>query len=202
MKLSGTKLSTFAQIRELSSPNDIVFGCALMQRMLPNYQLFSQSNDFGDAAGASATLNLVWEWCVSPKNKFNAPVQLERLEEIIPDVAQHDSFGVYPALDFCMALSSMLLSFSKEHEAVAVTIAKLSQGSVEAFIIASSENEVSNEQIKQDPLMEYEIATQLSLLEYCRGNKITKDFVKELRADIIAQDISNLGLSANPETTA
>jgi uncharacterized protein YjaG (DUF416 family) len=197
MKMRDTKLSTFAQIRELSTPNDIVFGCALMQRMLPNYQLFSQANDFGDPAAAQATLNLIWEWCMSPKNKFNAPVQLEKLEEIIPDVENFDSFGVYPALDYCMALSSMLLHFSQEHESVAVTIAKLSQGSVEAFILATADDELDNHQIKQDPLMEYEIETQLSLLEYCQSNKITKEFVKELRADIVAQGISNLGLSTD-----
>lgn len=195
MKTRDTKLSTFAQIRELASPNDIVFGCALMQRMLPNYQLFSQSNDFGDPAAAQATLNLIWEWCMSPKNKFNAPVQLEKLEEIIPDVDNFDSFGVYPALDYCMALSSMLLNFSNEHETVAVTIAKLSQGSVEAFILATAKEELDSQQIKQDPLMQYEIETQLSLLEYCRTNKITKEFVKDLRDDIVAQGLSNLGLS-------
>ena len=196
--MRDNKLNTFAQIRQLPSPNNIVFGCALMQRMLPNYQLFSEACGFGDAKAAGSILNLVWDWCMSPKNKFNAPVQLENLEEIIPDVNDFESFGVYPALDFCMALSSMLMGFSQEHDAVAVTIAKLSQGSVEAFIIASAEDELTNEQIKQAPLMEYEIATQQSLLEYCRDNKINKDFVKELRADLISQDISNLGLSATP----
>jgi uncharacterized protein YjaG (DUF416 family) len=94
-----------------------------------------------------------------------------------------------------MALSSMLLHFSNEHENVAVTIAKLSQGSVEAFIIGSADEELDNQSIKRDPLMQYEIETQLSLLEYCQSNKITKEFVKELRADIAAQGISNLGLS-------
>jgi uncharacterized protein YjaG (DUF416 family) len=195
MKTRDTKLSTFAQIRELSSPNDVVFSCALMQRMLPNYQLFSQSTGFGDPLIAQASLNLIWEWCMSPKTKFNAPVQLEKLEEIIPDVDNFESFGVYPALDYCMALSSMLLSFSNEHEHVAVTIAKLSQGSVEAFILATAEGELDNNQIKQDPLMIYEIETQLSLLEYCQSNKITKEFVKDLRSDIVSQGISNLGLS-------
>lgn len=199
MKMRDTKLSTFAQIRELPTPNDIVFGCALMQRMLPNYQLFSQSTGFGDPLLAQSVLNLIWEWCMSPKAKFNAPVQLEKLEEIIPDVDKFESFGVYPALDFCMALSSMLMHFSKEHDHVAVTIAKLSQGSVEAFILAIADEELDNQQIKEDPLMEYEIETQQSLLEYCRSNKISKDFVKDLRADILAQDISNLGLSANQQ---
>jgi len=195
MKIPGNKLSTFAQIRDLQSPKDIVFGCALMQRMLPNYQLFSQNTAFGDPTIAQSILNLIWEWCISPQNKFNAGAQLEKLEEIIPDVDNFDSFGVYPALDFCMALSSMLLSFSKEHDHPAVTIAKLSQGSVEAYILATAEDELDNQQIKQDPLMEYEIGTQLSLLEFCQTNKMTKEFVKDLRADLVAQNMSNLGIS-------
>lgn len=199
MKTRDNKLSTFAQIRELHSPKDIVLGCALMQRMLPNYQLFSQSTGFGDPAIAEAMLNLIWEWCMSPQNKFNAGVQLEKLEEIIPDVDNFESFGVYPALDFCMALSSMLLNFSKEHESPAVTIAKLSQGSVEAYIIATSEGELDNQQIKQDPLMEYEIETQLSLLEFCQTNKMTKELVKDLRADLLGQNMSNLGISVVSE---
>lgn len=200
MKMRDNKLSTFAQIRELPSPKDIVLGCALMQRMLPNYQLFSQSTGFGDPAIAESMLNLIWEWCMSPQNKFNAPVQLEKLEEIIPDVDNFESFGVYPALDFCMALSSMLLAFSKEHEFPAVTIAKLSQGSVEAYIIATSEDELDNQQIKQDPLMEFEIETQLSLLAYCQTNRMTKELVKDLRADVVSQKMSNLGISVGNES--
>lgn len=195
MKVRENKLSTFAQIRELSPPKDIVFGCALMQRMLPNYRLFCESTGFGDPDLAQSVLNLVWEWCMSGQNKFNAGVQLEKFEEIIPDLENFETFGVYPAIDFCMALSSMLLNFSKEHDHPAVTIAKLSQGSVEAYILATSEDELDNQQIKNDPLMEYEIGTQLSLLDFCQKNKMTKEFVKDLRADLVAENISNLGLS-------
>ncbi len=196
MKLPATKLNTFAEIRELSHPKDIVFGCALLQRMLPNYKLFSESCDFGDAALAESILNLVWEWCMSPKNKFNPSAQLEKLEEIIPDVNNFDSFGVYPALDYCMALSCMLQRFSNEHEHPAVTIAKLSQGSVEAFILGTSEEDLDNQQIKLDPLMEYEIQTQQSLLAYCQSSKMSKEWVKELRSDIIAENMSNLGMQS------
>lgn len=199
MQLRESKLSTFAQIRELKSPKDVLFGCALMQRMLPNYKLFNQATEFGDSHLAESVLNLIWEWCMSPQSKFNAAVQLEKLEEIIPEVNQFDSFGVYPALDYCMALSVALQGFTKEHEHAAVTIAKLSQGSVEAFILANADDELSNQEIKSHPLMEYEIETQQSLLAFCKDNKMTKDFVKELRADLIAQNISNLGIECPPD---
>lgn len=194
MKKQDAKLSTFAQIRELSSPKDMLFCCAIMQRMLPNYQLFSQVTGFGDAHLAQSVLNLMWEWCMSSQSKFNAPVQLEKLEEIIPEVNDFDNFGVYPALDYCMALSCALQSFSDEHDNPAVTIAKLSQGSVEAYIMASAEEELTGEQIKQHPLMEFEIQTQLSLLNYCQNNKLTKELVKELRQDLMAEKLSSLGI--------
>lgn len=194
MKIQDNKLNTFALIRELKSPANMVFACALMQRMLPNYQLFSRSTNFGDEHTAQSMLNLVWEWCMSPKNKFNSEVQLEKLEEIIPDVDNFDVFAVYPALDFCMALSSVIMSFSNQGEHSAVTVAKLSQGSVEAYILASADKELENSEIKQDPLMQYEIDTQVSLLTYCQENKITKEMVKELRADLMATKMSNLGI--------
>jgi uncharacterized protein YjaG (DUF416 family) len=195
MKLPDNKLNTFAQIRALPSPKDIVFSCALMQRMLPSYVLFSQSSGFGDPQLAQSVLNLIWEWCMSPQNKFNATVQLEKFEEIIPDIDDFDTFGVYPALDYCMALSTVLQSFSKEHEFPAVTVAKLSQGSVEAYILASSDVALDNQSIKQDPLMQFEIETQISLLEFCVENKLNKDVVKGLRTDLIEQGISNLGIA-------
>ena len=188
------KLSTFAQIRALSSPKDVMFSCALMQRMLPNYQLFSELNEFGDPQLAQSALQLLWEWCMSPQSKFNAGVQLEKLEDIIPEVTDFDNFGVYPALDYCMALSCALQGFCNEHDNPAVTIAKLSQGSVEAYILASAEAELSSEEVKQHPLMQYEIETQLSLLAYCQEHKVNKQNVKALRDDLIQQKVSNLGI--------
>lgn len=188
------KLNTFAMIRDLTRPKDMLFSCALMQRMLPSYQLFSEAHEFGDPQIAQNVLDLIWEWCATPKNKFNATVQAEKVEEIIPDIANFDSFGVYPALDYCMALSCALQAFNQEHEQPAVTIAKLSQGSVEAYILATAEQELTSQEIKEHPLMAFEIETQMSLLGYCRDNKMTKDLVTQLKADLISQNPSNLGL--------
>lgn len=87
MQLRENKLNTLAQIRELTSPKDILFGCALMQLILQNYQLFSQATEFGDSHLAGSILKLMWEWCMSAQSKFNAGVQLDKLEEIIPEVS-------------------------------------------------------------------------------------------------------------------
>jgi uncharacterized protein YjaG (DUF416 family) len=162
--------------------------------MLPNYALFSQHTSFGDAHSIEATLSLCWEWCMSPKSKFNAAVQLEKLEENIPDIDKFDSFAVYPALDCCMALSSLLQGSLNEHEHFAVTVAKLSQGSVEAFILASENSDMSSQEIKAHELMMYEIDTQQSLVEYCQTTKVDKESVKQLKQAMLDEGVSNLGM--------
>lgn len=200
--LSDNKLSTFQQVRDLSKKPAVAFSAALLQRMLPNYQLFceitkSLDNDdgdkeFGDKELAAKLVDLIWEWLSAPKAKINIAVQLEKLEEVTPDVENFDTFGVYPALDFCMALTATLQLISDEEPNGAVMVAKLSQGGVEAYLLALSDADLTNEEVKQDPLMQFEIETQLEVLAMCKNKAI--DF-KVLRAEMKAQAMSNIGIS-------
>lgn len=190
----SSKLNTFAQIRDLSESHSLLFACALMQRMLPNYILFHQVTQFGNPQVMSSALSLLWEHCTLTQTSFNAALQLDKIESNIPEVNDFDSYGVYPAIDFCVALTCAMQSVMGEHPHIGVTAAKLSQGSVEAYILASSENEISNQDIKQHPLMEYEIQTQQFLLSEIKANKISKAWVKSLRTDILTEKVSNLGI--------
>jgi uncharacterized protein YjaG (DUF416 family) len=186
----GEKLSTFQQVRDLPKKQAVAFSASLLQRMLPNYQLFSEVTEFGDALYAKNLLDLIWEWLTAPKAKINIAVQLEKLEEITPDIENFDNFGVYPALDFCMAATATLQLISDEEENGAVMVAKLSQGGVEAYLLALSEADLSNQEIKADPLMQYEIETQLEVLAACKAG----DY-KALRKQMKAVEMSNIGLS-------
>ncbi len=205
--MQESKLNTFANIRSLSSSKGVILACTLLQRMLPNYQLFCKATGFGDAELAANILSLIWEKSANVKSKFNVEVQLQKLEEITPDIEDFDNFAVYPALDYCMALSVLLQSFISEHEKPAVTVAKLSQGSVEAYVIAciqeeaenksglnGEEFEIDNQQIRSDPLMQHEIHTQIALYEYISSSKLDAQTIQELRRDIIAEGVSSLGI--------
>ncbi|MFT6328452.1 MAG: hypothetical protein ACJAYN_000377 [Bermanella sp.] len=189
---TGDKLSTFQQVRELSKKPAVAFSAALLQRMLPNYELFCDVSEFGDKELAAKLVDLIWEWLNASKAKINIAVQLEKLEEVTPDIENFDTFGVYPALDFCMALTATLQLMSDEEPGGAVIVAKLSQGGVEAYLLALSATDLSNEEIKQDPLMQFEIDTQLEVLVMCKDKSI--DF-KSLRNEMKAQEMSNIGLS-------
>ena len=103
------KTGFFKRLKALELPQKKLFAIALCQRMLPNYQLFSEVCEFGDPAVLSTVLDLLWQSQYDNKLKFNIDVHLQRLEDNTPDPADFDSYGVYPAMDAVVALSTLLV---------------------------------------------------------------------------------------------
>jgi uncharacterized protein len=56
-----TKLNTFQQVRELDDWRARAFAGTLIERMLPNYQLFCEATSFSDATDMVNLVNLFWE---------------------------------------------------------------------------------------------------------------------------------------------
>lgn len=189
------KLNTFARVRALEGYKAIAFSAALLERMLPNYALFCEVSEFGDSEGLRNCLNLVWESIKAPKSKFNVAVQLEKVEMATPDVGDFDTYGVYPAIDAAIGLSALLNLIAGDDPQGAVVISKLSQGSVEAYLLATGE--ADDETVKHHPLMEFEVAVQnelLTLVEQGKSPSTTADAAKALALE---EGISNIGLDLN-----
>lgn len=191
-----TKLSTFAQVRALEGADAIAFSAALLQRMVPNYQLFCELTEFAEPDTLSKCLDLIWESLCSPKSKINFATQLEKVEEATPDVSDYDSFGVYPALDAAIAMSSAINLIMKVDPHGAVVVSKLSQGSVEAYLLASGE--ATEDDVKTHPLMQFEIAIQQELLDAVTTKAPMTQKVSKLKTIAASEGISNIGLDINP----
>ena len=191
-----TKLSTFAQVRALEGADAIAFSAALLQRMVPNYQLFCELTEFAEPDTLSKCLGLIWESLCSPKSKINFATQLETVEEATPDVSDYDSFGVYPALDAAIAMSSAINLIMKVDPHGAVVVSKLSQGSVEAYLLASGE--ATEDDVKIHPLMQFEIAIQQELLDAVTTKAPMTQKVSKLKTIAASEGISNIGLEINP----
>ena len=191
-----TKLSTFAQVRALEGADAIAFSAALLQRMVPNYQLFCELTEFAEPDTLSKCLDLIWESLCSPKSKINFATQLEKVEEATPDVSDYDSFGVYPALDAAIAMSSAINLIMKVDPHGAVVVSKLSQGSVEASLLASGE--ATEDDVKVHPLMQFEIAIQQELLDAVTTKAPMTQKVSKLKTIAASEGISNIGLEINP----
>lgn len=191
-----TKLSTFAQVRALEGADAIAFSAALLQRMVPNYQLFCELTEFAEPDTLSKCLDLIWESLCSPKSKINFATQLEKVEEATPDVSDYDSFGVYPALDAAIAMSSAINLIMKVDPHGAVVVSKLSQGSVEAYLLASGE--ATEDDVRMHPLMQFEIAIQQELLNAVTTKAPMTQKVAKLKTIAASEGISNIGLDINP----
>lgn len=94
------------RLEKLESWQHLTFMACLCERMYPNYQMFCLQTEFGDPAVYRRILDLVWETLVVKDAKVNFDSQLEKLEEAIPSAEDYDLYGVYPAIDACIALGN------------------------------------------------------------------------------------------------
>lgn len=188
------KLNIFQQVRELEGWHAVAFSATLLERMLPNYTLFCEATEFADPAQYRNSLNAIWEWLAVPKAKINFSAQLEKVESAVPDASDFDNYGVYPAIDVAMSMSAIILLIQEEDLQGAVVVSKLSQGTVEAFIEASAEEDITDLEIKQHPLMQWEIETQKELLVLLENSRKNAETCKQLKQLACAEGMSNIGL--------
>lgn len=196
--MKENKLTIFQQVRELETWQSVAFSAALLERMLPNYQLFCEATEFADPSPYRNSLNVIWEWLAHPKTKINFAAQLEKVEANVPDPNDYDSIGVYPAIDTAMSMSALILLLMGEDLQGAVVVSKLAQGTVETFVEATSDDELTDEEIKQHPLMQWEIEIQQELLALLANSPKNGETCKALKAIAIGEGMSNIGIDITP----
>lgn len=184
----------------------VAFASAMLERMLPNYRMFSESSQFGEYKVIRNQLDLIWQWLdKNNKVKINIDAQLNKLEEQTPDPENFDFFGVYPALDACMAMMSLFQLIQshgtdKSDEDIN-NISRLSQNSVsyyvELLLNEEDNNEITPETIAEHPLSVWEKDTQYELfdfLKFAAENKRSCQLAKEM---VLSEGLSNLGIEIN-----
>ncbi|GGW82998.1 YjaG family protein [Alteromonas halophila] len=195
--MSNNKLNTFARVRALKDWRAVTFSAALLERMLPNYLLFCELTGFDDGKACRTCLDLIWESVSAPKSKINFAVQLEKVETATPDTADFDNYGVYPAIDAAIALAATINLITGEDTQGAVVTSKLSQGSVEAYLLANGEADDAS--VKHHPLMEFEVEVQQALLDELERDAARAKVIANARHIALEAGISNIGLALNDD---
>ncbi len=197
------KQGFFKRLKALELPQKKLFAVALCQRMLPNYQLFSEVCEFGDPKVLDTLLNLLWQSMYDNKLKLNIDIYLERLEDNTPEPSDFDVYGVYPAMDAAVALTSLISALQSKVEEDITNISKLSSSTVANYIEATCEQEFDNEDALDDYIFDHEVMQeekemQESLLQIIEENPSMKaDFIKGLRKEIVEIGVSNIGIEAS-----
>ncbi|WP_220464197.1 MULTISPECIES: YjaG family protein [unclassified Colwellia] len=195
---------------KLSQWQQVAFSAALLERMLPNYQMFAEHVEFGDFKVLRNQLDLIWQWLDKANRcKINYDAQIAKLEEQVPDPDDFDFLGVFPALDSAMALMSLFQGMQDLESDSLSNISKLSENSVSYYVelslaqkideITPDEEEIviSAQQIAEHPLMQWEIATQNELFEFLTTASENKASCLQAKAMALEEGLSNLGIDIN-----
>jgi hypothetical protein len=196
---------------QLSQWQQIAFSAALLERMLPNYQMFSEVSEFGNSKLLRNQLDIIWQWLSQPNTtKINIDAQLAKLEIETPNPDEYDSFGVFPALDTCMALAAlwqlMQSKPQKKNKNIAAdlddirSISRLSLNSVSYYVELLLQQELTTNEsvtlatVNAHPLTQWEIDTQqelITFLQFAAENKKSCDLAKKIS---LAEGLSSLGI--------
>ena len=174
-----------------------VFAAALLQRMLPNYEYFSQSVQFGEYSVLANQMDVIWQKLSQLPIKFNLEAQLEKLEEIIPSDRDYDVFAVFPAIDVCSGMMCLLESFGDQQTRCAYELSELSLSSVKGYAsLKSQANEDDNaiNSVEEDPLLLWELQTQQELYQHVLAAIESRESCKALKMEVICQRLTNLAI--------
>ncbi|OTA15510.1 hypothetical protein Xvie_02795 [Xenorhabdus vietnamensis] len=185
------------RLEKLESWQHLTFMASLCERMYPNYQVFCRQSEFSDPAQYRRILDLVWEILVVKDVKVNFDNQLEKLESIVPSSEDYDIYGVYPAIDACIALGEVIhsrLSGSTLEHAIAVS--EISIRTVAMLEMTQAGREMTEDELKVLPAIEEEWDIQweiFRLLADCEERDI--ELIKGLKADLREAGVSNIGIN-------
>lgn len=184
------------RLEKLESWQHVTFMASLCERMYPNYAIFCQQTGYGDAHLYRRILDLIWETLTVKNAKVNFDSQLDKLEEAIPAADDYDIYGVYPAIDACVALSELVHSrLSGETLEHAIEVSKASITTVAMLEMSQARHEMTDDELKLNPAVEQEWDIQweiFRLLAECEERDI--ELIKGLRADLREAGESNIGI--------
>lgn len=202
-------LNTFERLRALPTAYQTIMALYLCERMLPNYELFHQVTGFGDPKPLRSALNALWDQVHQPRQvKVNYERWQEKVDDVTPSEHGHDLLGVYPAMDACTAISTLLQGLLDKSTAEVVAVAKISQGSVQKFLELTEGAELSAEarsnMLREHELTTYEVEIQQALLDFLEYQLQqhpdalpSAALVRQVREMLADEGMSNIGVELN-----
>ena len=190
------------RLKQLEENQLATFCAALSERMLPNYQLFAEVTECGDAKVLRLALDKVWDRLANRCGAVNFETQLEKVDAVTPDPEQFDMYGVYPALDACVALLTTLNQMIEASYQDARQISQLSLQCIETYLEVSADPELSDEElvryINTHELIELEQQFQDSLIDQLEGaNPPPAALLDQIQQQAANNGVSNIGISAD-----
>ena len=183
------------RLENLATWQHMTFMACLCERMYPNYHLFCQITEQPQNAKVYYNiLNLVWEYLTVKDAKINFENQLEKLENIIPDVNNYDFYGVVPALDACEALCEVLHAIIAGDSCIqAVKLSELSLQTVADLLVEQNSRELSEAELKETEEIQQELDVQWQIYRALKeAEKHNVELISDLKNELREVGVSNI----------
>lgn len=186
-------------LKQLNDWQLAAFCAAVSERLIPNYVLFSRVAEFGDTQVLRTALDKVWDRLSNRCGSVNFETQIEKVDAVIPEPDDFDMYGVYPALDACVALITTLNQMVEASYQDTRQISQLSLQCIETYLEVIADAALSDEDlvrfINTHPLLEIEQQFQDSIIEQLLSSaKVNIALLDSIRLEASNEGVSNIGI--------
>jgi uncharacterized protein len=172
----------------------LAFIACLCERHRGNFELYSEAMEREEATEYARLLNKVWEFIAGQLNSSkNLEKALLSLETFTPEPSEEDGYGVYPALDACLLLTSALQMTLDDGIDDTETAQLLSLSTISQFVIAMTGLIEEDLTADSSPLIADEITFQHEVIEQLQQAPAAAT-VTQLRRWLRSFEYTNLGI--------
>jgi uncharacterized protein len=184
------------QLTTLQPWQQSVFCIALAEQNITHFNMFSQAIDSENDKIADNILQLFWEKLTVKEAKINFTIQEENFNAIIPEISDHDFYGVYPAVDYCVIVDCIFNSFTSKSTEEALNASQTSFATIASFIELQTDEEIDEAELIQEPLFIEHLAVQQTLLNML-NNERSPELIKSIRTYIRSLESTCIGISTS-----
>ena len=184
------------QLTNLQAWQQSVFCMALAEQNITHFKMFSQAIESEHDVIAENILQLFWEKLTVKGAKINFTIQEENFDAIIPETSNHEFYGVYPAVDYCVITNCIFNSFTSKSKEEALNASQTSFATIASFIELQTDEEIDETTLVEEPLFIEQLEVQKTILKML-DNERTPDLIKSIRTYIRSLESTNIGISTS-----
>ena len=184
------------QLINLQTWQQSVFCMALAEQNISHFKMFSQAIESENDVIAENILQLFWEKLTVKGAKINFTIQEENFDAIIPESNDHEFYGVYPAVDYCVMTQCIFNSFTTKSKEEALNASPTSFATIASFIELQTDQEIEAAELIEEPLFIEQLAIQRTVLKML-NNERSPELIKSIRHYIKSLESTCIGISTS-----